>query len=242
MLLLLLLVACFPKADQDDSGDTGDDLLASDSGDGGSGDNGSGDNGSGDNSGDNGADTGPDDDQDDDGVNHDDGDCEDFDETIYPGADESTCNGVDNDCDDEVDEDFDGDTHEPNDDRGGSLGALGEKDQADATGYIFPEGDEDRFRFDVEDGSWSWFSITVELTDVPNDVDLALSLSWVEDPDGADKGRVAYSDDGGVGGSESLYYGGDTFYDDSGTYEVLVTSSDGTRCDAPYTVRVTTGE
>ena len=52
-----------------------------------------------------------------DGYTEEEGDCDDADGTIHPGASE-TCNGIDDDCDDEVDEDVlswwsdaDGDEH-----------------------------------------------------------------------------------------------------------------------------------
>jgi hypothetical protein len=228
---VLLLLACFPKLD-DTAGAGEESAYESGSDDGGM---------TGGESAESESEEEQDGDEDDDGYDRDE-DCDDGDDTIHPGADDDQCDGVDQDCDGEDDEDFAEDRYEPNDDEGDSLGALAEEDEERVTAWIYPEGDEDRFRFDVTDGSFSWFSITVELVDGPPDLDLGLSLFWVDDVHGHDQGRVAYADDGGEGDGESLYYGGDTFYDDSGTYELLVWANGGASCDRSYDVAIYTGK
>jgi hypothetical protein len=83
--------------------------------------------------GDDGGDDGETDDVDEDGVTEADGDCDDDDATIYPGADETPYDGIDQDCDGDDLVDVDGDGAE-----GGDDGT--DCDDDDAT--IYPGADE----------------------------------------------------------------------------------------------------
>ncbi|MBM4366565.1 MAG: hypothetical protein FJ102_10135 [Deltaproteobacteria bacterium] len=170
-----------------------------------------------------------------------DGDCDDGDPAANPGVDGDRCGGGDEDCDGDVDEDADLGDHEPNDENPYHLGRMGDPDEALLWPQLFPESDVDRYTFEVEDGVTTWFSIEVWLYDVPEDADYSIELWWVEDADGRDQGLVAESDRYGDGGFEDLDWGGVTGQDDSGTYEVVVRSNGGARCDAPYTLQILTG-
>jgi len=177
-------------------------------------------------------------DEDGDGWSVEDGDCEDDNAAVNPGVEFDGCNGRDNDCDGEVDEDFDRDNYEPNDANGYYMGTVELDEQVDMFGYLFPETDEDRFRFWLEDDSWVWLSVGVWLNDVPSDADYAIDLVWVEDLDGQWRGTVASSDSGGLGDAESLEFTGHDSYEDGGMYEVVVRSVSGESCFSPYWLAV----
>ena len=178
-----------------------------------------------------------------DGYTPSEGDCDDTDAAINPGVYIDDCDGIDNDCDGFTDEDFDGDDWEPNDVVAADLGDLKDYDDETVTlsGYIAPEYDVDVFTFTIADGWFDWFNIEVNLTDVPSTADLVVDLIWVEDSDGSSHGTVDTSDDEGLGGDESLSWGGGfggTWTDTSGTYEVVVYSVAGHGCATPYRLEI----
>jgi len=248
-LLFLSLIACLEK-DQRGPGDTADTALSDADAGPGSGDGGD-DTGwwnedSGDDTGwwngsDDGGDSGDAGDADDDGWTIDDGDCDDADADVHPGADESSCDGDDDDCDGSIDEGFDSDDYEPNDVDGYNLGDMGTEGDEVLLSWLWPQTDEDRFLFYVEDGDWSWFDIEIWLYDVPEHADYGMELRLVEDIDGDYIGVVGSADESSDGGDELVEYGGSTGFDDSGWYEVVVYSTDGASCDAPYTLQVLVG-
>lgn len=176
-------------------------------------------------------------DADEDGVATEDGDCDDLDPDVHPFVPLDTCDGVDSDCDGELDEDYAGGFVVDNVSL--DLGELADE-EAIIVGYAFPDGDEDAFRFEVDDG-YGWFSVEAWLYGTPEDVDLSLELVWLEDANGAYRGVVATADDDGAGGFETLDHGGETFTDDSGLYEVRVRAESGSSCSSPYTLQIQTG-
>lgn len=167
-------------------------------------------------------------------------DCDDLDAAVHPGAFDD-CDGHDADCDDEVDEDFDGDAWEPNDRQAAWLGEATEDASVVVVGYLFGEDDEDGFAVNVEDSPWTWFSVEAWLYGVPADADYAIEMRWVEDLDGVDRGVVATADEAGAGGDEVADWPGLVGEDNSGRYEVWVTSTDGAACATAYTLEIVVG-
>jgi len=166
-----------------------------------------------------------------------DGDCDDTNGNVYPGADD-ICDEYDNDCDQEMNEDSQGhDQFEPNDAQGFDLGDLTDATE-DLDSYIHEPGDRDRFRFEVIDGNFGWFGIDVELSYVPATVDLSLELEQLEDVDGAYVGVVDSVDEYGAGTGEALSYGGWPGWDDSGVFEVVIEAPSGFDCALPYTLTI----
>jgi hypothetical protein len=180
-------------------------------------------------------------DLDQDGYSIEEGDCDDEDPEVNPGVASDGCDGLDNDCDGQTDEDFAADEYEPNDDEGLYLGQLEDEEQELVFAYLHPETDVDRFQFWVDDSAWSWFSLEAWLYAVPDDADYSLELIWVEDLEGEWRGTVASADETGQGGVEVVDWGGDTFYEDGGLYEVVVRSTSGSGCSAPYQLQIISG-
>ena len=197
--------------------------------------------GSGDGGGDAGGSTSgsPDEDRDDDGYTAD-VDCDDTNDEVFPGADDSVCDGIDNDCDGWADSDWDGDPWEPNDIEGVSLTGI-EGDIVEINdAYLHLEVDADVYRFYADDGWFDWFNIDADVTDVPGTVDIKLQLFHVETEDGeVGDGLLKESDENGRGGDESVSIGEGWFVTDkTGYFEVVVTSVDGSSCSDPYTLTI----
>ena len=179
------------------------------------------------------------DDADGDGQSPCDGDCDDDNGAVLAGA-EDICDELDNDCDGEVNEDTPGaaDPYEPNDTSAHELGDMTDQETT-IEAYIGIPGDQDIFQFSVEDSVLSDVYIEFDLHTVPAGLNLALELFLFENASGQYVGQsLALIDDGGLGQGEYLYWSGDFWADDTGTYEVAVTASWGYECDLPYTIAV----
>ncbi len=235
MSLLLLLAGCFPyegrdwdsapwlagdaDTDADADSDTDSDADAdSDS----------------DSDSDTDSDADADTDYDGDGYTVSEGDCDDEDRNVHPGADEY-CNGDDDDCDGSYDEDFDGDPYEPNDEDLTDLGDLtdvGDKLSA----YISPADDVDMFMFYLEDGTWDYFDFDLIVTP-PSSVDVVVELWWYPD-DTTGWEWLDTMDAAGAGGEEDLYREGDYWDDDSAWYAAVIYANSGQSCSSNYAFEV----
>ena len=131
------------------------------------------------------------------------------------------------------------DAYEPNDTEPTDFGDRDGSEFETSGAYLYPSTDTDIYRFYVVDGGWDWFSVSATVTDVPETVDLAVSLLFVEDSDGESHGEVDSSDDLGLGGDEEVSIDESWFIaDKTGWYEVVVTSTDGSSCSQPYTLTI----
>jgi len=235
LLAALLWAGCPPEfIEPPDDDDTGDD----DTGDDDTGDDDTGDDDTGDD------DTGDDDtgveDADGDGYTTDEGDCDDANDAIYPGADD-ICDEWDNDCDGRLNEDSVGyDQYEPNDDEGYDLGDLTEQTET-INSFLHAPGDDDKFLLFVEDGYFDWFYIDLAVLSVPETVDIRLELWLLDDIDHNYVGLIDTMDAAGPGGQESMSFDGSGGHDDTGTYEVVVNADAGYDCGVPYTLEITCG-
>jgi hypothetical protein len=219
------------EGNDDDGGDGSDD------GDGGNGDgDGDGGNDDGSDSGDDGGDDGTNGDFDGDGWTVDDGDCDDYDEFSNPAEPADACDGADNDCDGRTDEDFDEDEYEPNDDAGYDLGDLtGVEDVV--YGFLYPSTEWDAFEFYLDDGWWDVFGVDVSLAGVPFEADLAITL-YMFDEEAGSWTVMMDADEAGLGGAETLSYGGSSFSDDTGAYAITISSTTGESCSESYALEI----
>jgi hypothetical protein len=139
----------------------------------------------------------PHDDADGDGYTEDDGDCDDNDSTVNPGATEY-CDGVDNDCDNDTDEDDAADVltwYADSDSDGYGDAAVTDIDCYQPTGYVADDTD-----CDDTDGSINP-SATEYCDGVDNDCDNATdeddaadALTWYADSDSDGYGDAASND------------------------------------------------
>lgn len=168
-----------------------------------------------------------------DGYTEEDGDCDDGDPSVHPGASDG-CDGQDTDCDGSIDEDASSeDAYEPNDDQWVHLGNLEDDDLLSLTAWLHNDQDVDRFSFEIADHWWDSFGIEVTLSNIPADARYRLSLGWI-DEDG-ELGE-AVSDEGGE--TLVLEVEGTAFQDDGGTWGVVVESVAGADCSRSYALSI----
>jgi len=167
-------------------------------------------------------------DEDGDGVTVGDGDCDDGDPAVYPGAVDG-CDGRDEDCDGEIDEDARyEDEYEDNDTDATWLGDLSGGGSVSVDALLDSAEDVDRYSIQTDDSGWSLWSITVRLSNIPDGYQWR--LSWVR-PDG-ERGETTGA------GALTLEAGDSAFVDDAGVWEVTVDSVDGAPCDERYLLTV----
>ena len=228
---ILLLFACQLSASTEVLDDTGD----LDPGDGGGVDGGTADGGGtsadGGGTADGGTQKDPDATDDDlDGWSEDQGDCDDADGGVNPGVTDG-CDGIDSDCDDSLDEDArSDDATEPNDDAAYSMGELSADGELQVLALLHNDDDVDRFRFDIEDGSFSIFELRVSVANIPSGSSYHVLVEHL------DLG-IVYLDESGSGSLEVVV--DDTLIqDDGGTWEITVESEGGADCGREYLVTV----
>ena len=173
-------------------------------------------------------------DNDGDGLAEVDGDCDDNDSSVHPGAYDG-CDGVDQDCDDEIDEDAatddvfvtDGDW---------DLGNLDEALSFSVTGLLHNEDDADNFTFEVSDGWVSdEFPVEVSLGNIPSNATYRLRVSLVS----SHGDETPYEVDTEFGtGSLSITIEDRTGPEDGGVYRVLVDSIANADCGLPYQLNI----
>lgn len=172
-----------------------------------------------------------------DGYSEADGDCDDNDSSIYPGATE-ICDEKDNDCDGTEDEGATGDDeHEPNESDSAAqyLGSLETIAGGSIEGLIDSESDEDWFYFyavDETDFGFDSFNFTIFLNP-PANVDIAFALYFSEEGT-APMETIAFIDDASEGASEVYEHEGTSILEDSGEYYIHIYTESGTDCLDPY--------
>ncbi|MDP2314572.1 MAG: MopE-related protein [Pseudomonadota bacterium] len=162
------------------------------------------------------------------------GDCDDFDLTVHPDA-EDVCNAVDDDCDDAVDEDAAPDGYEPNDATAVSVGGLDDDPELSAVATLSGEDDVDRYAFTMTDSGWSLFTVTMTLSGIPEDATWRFTLNRLSSDGDLPAEEVAQ-----VFGSDTLTLTMEdvSFQDDGGTYELVVESIANADCGRSYLLAV----
>ena len=175
-------------------------------------------------------------DDDGDGYAENEGDCDDADGSVHPGATDR-CNGVDDDCDGDLDEDaVSEDPYEPNDSEPYELGTLESGGGLEVAAFLHNSADDDRFAFYVDD-SWigDAFPVTIALTNIPADATYKISLNRLATDGSQELGLV---DEDFGSGSLTLTLEDSTGPDDGGTYEVVVGAVANADCGSAYLLTV----
>lgn len=175
-------------------------------------------------------------DDDGDGYTENEGDCDDTNSSVYPGA-EDTCDGFDSDCDGDKDEDsVSDDPNEPNDTEPVSIGNLDDSSDLSVVGILHNDDDVDRYSFYVPDSTWSNFSLTMTLANIPSDATYMMTFSRLSSDGSENLGEVEQV----FGTGTQVIVFNDNFdgTEDGGVYEVAIEAIAGADCAASYLLNV----
>ncbi len=173
-------------------------------------------------------------DDDGDGYTENQGDCLDSDRAVYPGV-EDGCDGVDSDCDGIVDDDASGDGYEPNDTTPYNLGSLEEDPEVSLAAWLNNDDDVDRYQFTIVDDALDFFTLTIEVSDIPNDATYLVSFNRLSSDGDAEIGLI---EEQFASGTATFTYSDTSAYEDGGDYEIVVESIAGASCAHGYLLAV----
>lgn len=175
-------------------------------------------------------------DDDADGYTENEGDCDDTDKDVYPGAFDD-CDGVDTDCDGSKDEDsVNDDPSEPNDDEPTDMGSLDESQNLSVAGILHNDDDVDRYAFYLPDSGWTNFTLTMTLANIPEDATYLFSFNRLSSDGEQPAGQVEQ-----IFGSGSLSIVFEDNYngtEDGGHYELTVEAIANADCAQSYLINV----
>jgi len=165
-------------------------------------------------------------------------DCDDDDPEVHPNRIDE-CDAIDNDCDGQTDEDaiWDEDSSSPVIEIGEVFGG----DVIELDGLLFPEFDQDVYEFEVHDGLFGWFYIDALAESESLNTDIQLTLVQLDEETGSTYEFVFQVNDVGSGEPELLSYDGRPMIDDSGTYQLTISSMYGSDCEIPYDITLAIG-
>ncbi len=176
-------------------------------------------------------------DNDSDGYTELEGDCDDDDPSIRPGASD-VCDDIDNDCDDSVDEDAAGeDPYEPNDSIAWPLGETEKGEPLDAVGFVFDEEDVDMFKFEFGDGL-GVDRLKIKLKDISPDIAYKFVVFNLDEEEEVDALFSTPEDE-----SLTIEVDWSVLGDDSAEFQVTVSALSisppgASGCTTPYTLSI----
>jgi len=173
-------------------------------------------------------------DDDGDGYTENQGDCDDTDRTTHPETLDG-CDGIDNDCDGAIDDDAPGDAYEPNDGTPYNLGSLEVDPEVSLAAWLTNDDDVDRFQFTIVDDTWDFFTLHIDISDIPADANYLVSFNRLRSDGDAPVGEI---DSTFASGTAAFEYGDTSGYEDGGDYEVVIESLGGASCAHSYLLAV----
>lgn len=173
----------------------------------------------------------PTEDLDQDGWTEAEGDCDDLDAGVNPGAHDG-CDQRDEDCDGEVDEDaLEDDPTEPNELVPWDLGNLDDDPSVQVLARLHNDEDLDRFTFRFEDSGWGLFELRVSVSNIPSGSRYHVVVEHLEE------GGGIYLDEVGSG-TLAVTIADELLEEDGGDWEIRVESESGADCGRDYLVTV----